>query len=55
MRDRVDARIVFQGDTAKKLKEAVSKRYGGIKGAVNWYIRQAVNQALELEDKQNGK
>lgn len=47
---RLDARVVFQGETAKKLKETVTKKYGSIKGGVNYYIRQAVNQALEKED-----
>lgn len=47
---RLDARVVFQGETAKKLKETVTKKYGSIKGGVNYYIRQAVNQALEKEE-----
>jgi len=58
MKKRIDARdviergdrIVFQDEIAERLHEAVRKKYGGIKGAINFYIRQAVIEKLERED-----
>ena len=50
--DRVDARVVFQGELAKQLREATTAKYGGIKGSVNFFIRQAVKEKLERENSQ---